>query len=52
VVDAEAQMEKLQVLLSDPDEKVNSFDSFLAPKWGGSLETPAPTDEYVFEFVD
>jgi hypothetical protein len=24
----------------------------LAPKWGGSLETPAPTDEYVFEFVD
>ena len=52
MVDAKAQMERLQVLLSNPDEKVNSFDSFLAPKCGGSLEAPAPTDEYVFEFVD
>ena len=51
-VDAKAQMERLQVLLSDPDLKVYSFDPRLASKWGESLEAPAPTDEDAFEFDD
>ena len=45
-------MERLEVLLSDSDEKVYSFDPRLASKWSESFEAPAPTDEDAFEFDD
>ena len=51
-IDAKAQMERFEVLLSDSDEKVYSFDPRLASKWSESFEAPAPTDEDAFEFDD